>query len=110
MSGVIWKGSTTNIVLGKEQILTDGISGETITNATVTAYLYNESVDATVDIGTFLMSHVPSEQSGRYRASIPYDQAGINVGDRCRVEIFADAGSGKRLTIVLKATVKMRTG
>lgn len=102
----IWKGSTTLITLGKHKYLTDGITGELVTNATVTATVYNETQGTTV--GTYNMT-LASEQNGRYRGTIPYNVSGIEVGDRCRVKIFADAGSSKRLTIAMKAVVNMRT-
>jgi hypothetical protein len=79
----------------------DKLTNAAITNATVTADLYNDATDA--QLGTQItLSHV---SDGLYRGSISYNISGMTAGLRVRVVIFADGGSGKRMTKTLKVTV-----
>lgn len=106
MSAIVWIGSTTLLVVGNEVLLTDEISQERISDADVQATITNESTGGT--IGPIALSAV-SGVPGRYRGVVPYNQSGLNVGDRLSIEYFIDAGSSKRLTIVEKAVAKKRT-
>jgi hypothetical protein len=74
-----------------------------ITNATVTATLWNESTGAQIG-GTIAMA---LETGGTYKGTIPYDIVGLSEGLRVRIECFADGGSGLRMTLHAKAVVKV---
>jgi len=108
MSKIVWLGTSTVLTLGKEILLRDTISGVVVPDAsTARATVYNETQNLTVGVFTLTPEDVTP---GRYRGIIPYNQGDLAIGDRLRIEFFADAGSSKRLTIALKASVKMRTG
>jgi hypothetical protein len=106
MSFVFAYKSANILTLGKDVVFKDTISQIAETGATVTAETYNETQ------GTQLVQVSLTDvtgTAGRYRGTYAYDYAGVAVGDRLRIEIFADAGSGKELTLVLKASVKLRS-
>jgi hypothetical protein len=79
----------------------DELTDITIENATVTAKIYDE--DTGLQVGpTITMPHV---SNGTYRQSIAYDHSGLFAGMKCRIDIFADAGTGKRMTKKLKVSI-----
>lgn len=79
----------------------DELTNAAITDATVTADLYNDETDAQIG-STIPMPHV---SDGLYRGTIAYDLAGMTAGLRVRAVVFADGGTGKRMTKTLKVTV-----
>ena len=107
MSKVVWKGSTNLITLGKDVLLRDELLGTVVPDADVEGVVYNETQNVTV--GTYSMDPV-EKKPGRYIGVIPYDESNLEIGDGLRIEIFADAGSAKKLTIAMRATVKKRAG
>ncbi len=79
----------------------DELTSAAITGATVTADIYNDKTG--VQIGSTIP--MPEISDGLYRGSIAYDIAGMTAGLRVRVVVFADGGTGKRMTKTLKTTV-----
>jgi hypothetical protein len=81
----------------------DALTEEAITDAVVTATLFNDKTDA--QLGTpYTLTHV---SQGTYREPLAYNHPGLEIGLRVRIEFFADAGSGKRLTDIQKAVVRV---
>ena len=79
----------------------DELTGVPITDATVTATFYDESDDSQVG-PVISMPHI---EAGTYRGNVAYDHSGFYAGMDLRCDIFADGGTGKRLTLKRKVPV-----
>ncbi len=90
----------TNFV--KLENFRDELTEALIAGATVTAKIYDEK-DGTQKGSTISM---PNTSGGDYEGTIAYDHTGLYAGMKGRIEIFADGGTGKRLTKQVKVSVK----
>ncbi len=85
----------------------DKLTDIVITDATVSATLYNDDTDAQIVVVP--MPHVAADP-GVYRGVIPYDTVGIDAGVTVRAQVFADGGTNKRATVRAKIAVKAGSG